>query len=268
MEQNSEFMKQLMDAADIPTNAPTEIVSVSREYYRHPVGTYLGVMGPFRYKFTDVEGKKCEPTDPGASLARIIERIYMVKYFGTPTEQTEKIIFPSFPSVEQIKEIKSEQLYFAVNLETNPKYSWKAPKLFEDFVAPDVGEQSKLVVASSNPQVKQKVFKPERLAFYNGCWVKLEIVAAKSGNAYLDTISLVNQPRVNVPEMNALKVEMDKKIEAEIEARKAAEKSLEQSAGQAQNAQSAVSSVDNVFGAAGQDNSGFDVGDDDGDLPF
>lgn len=246
----SSFEDALYGAYEIPENVPGEVKSDSPEYYKHPKGLYVGVIGTLQYKFEGPDGKKCDGSTPGAVAVRCILKVLIKKYNGEvgPGSLSVPILGDSL----DIPDGKTApELYYPIMFSLKRADQWKAEKLLGEFTIPEIHDSQ---------LVKDKIVRYKKFPLYLGLSVSFVIEhGEKKGSPYVSQLALLNIPRMEIDKVIETEQMIMAKLQAEIDARKS---------DAAVNAPIPDKSVDEIF--AGQLGDTADIGEfgKDDDLPF
>jgi hypothetical protein len=212
---SDEFWNEM--GIELPNDAPQSVETTNQSYYKHPIGTYTAFIGRLTAKYKDSEGKRCEPTDVGASFSHFILPLWIKKFMGSnaqPTiEQliTDKLELPNRPITE---------CYFPIVIMANDKKRmWQYHRMFESFKVIDKPELTVVKSNPANPQKKSMDFKA--LATYVGIPVKfvLDNSKSKKGNAYLDSLMIESLSRPPIETLKGFELAVNTKVEAERQSR-------------------------------------------------
>lgn len=219
----------LMDVGyELPDNAPKQVEGESREYYRHPPGTYLGFIGKITAKFKDPAGKRCESDEPGATFSHYILTLWIRKFLGNaqdPVGQqliTEDLKLPARPVAE---------LHFPVVLFNEPARLWSNKLMFDKWKIPGHDKYDIIKVSPSNPA--NKITNYNGFPAYYGlpCKFTLTFKAESEKQArYIDGgVEILDyNARIPLDRLKQFEAEVDALIEkerAEREAERAASRS-------------------------------------------
>jgi hypothetical protein len=202
---------------ELPDGVPQQVESTTNEYYKHPIGVYSGFAGRLTAKYKDSDGKRCEPTDVGASFSHFIFPLWIKKFMGSNAEPTmlqyitDQLILPNRPIVE---------CYFPIVIMANdPKRMWQYHRMFESF---RIIDRPELTVVKANPaDSKKKTMDFKALATYLGVSIKwvLDNSKSKKGNAYLDSLLIESFDRPPAELFKKFETAVEQKVKAEREAR-------------------------------------------------
>lgn len=206
----SSFEDALYGAYDIPQNVPGEVKSDSPEYYKHPKGTYVGIIGTLQYKFEGPDGKKCDAGTPGAVAVRCILKVLLKRFNGEiDNPQMEQILGDSL-DIPQGR--KAAELYYPVMLSLKRSDQWKTEKLFSEFRVHDIDDSQ---------IVKDKIVRYKKFPLYLGLSVSLTVEhGEKKGSPYVSQMALLNVPRMEIDKVVETEKEIMVRLQDEINARK------------------------------------------------
>jgi len=206
---------------EMPVGVESVTAEGGFEYYKFPAGLYRAVFGKMRPLYRNADKKSCEPTDIGAKLYSFQNYLWVTQYLGTSTHPEKKDILIVKDSGIVIPEVQQmAELYYSNFISYLPEEQWREHKKFESFVIPGHEQHRIISPDPANPSKKKTNFK--NFPFYYGMTVEFNLVLSAKGNPYMDSFKLITDAqRVPVDMMKALEVEVDARIQREIEARKA-----------------------------------------------
>ncbi len=171
MGQYDDFGDVLVPDFDMPQGVPDKVEGEARQYYRHPVGTYLGFVGKTVHKFVNAEGKYVEASEPGAVYKNSMLQLWISKFLGGSENPVgEVIITPDL----KIPDRPMQECYFPVSLTTDPKWLWKMVNSFKNWKIP--GHQKFDVIQPSQTNPANKVMHLASFPAYQGLPVKFTLV--------------------------------------------------------------------------------------------
>lgn len=231
---------------ELPADIPEVVEGQEIQYYRHPIGTYYGVVGKLKFKYVDANDKKCEPTDVGARLRRSIMPIWITEFLGTPEQPQQKMVIPKEMIIPA--EFTTPEIYYPVLIDMG-KDIWKSFKYFDPW------RVNGHIVVAPHPQKKSiKTLNVKQLAYYYGvhCKFKLSPWQNKDGkeSIILDgAIELINQPRVPAALLNTLEKAYEEKQEQEFKQRREEADNIQQSVPDTDFDEGLADDIDNIFTA-------------------
>ena len=185
------------------------IKSEGFEYYKHPGGTYRGIMGKIIVKYKDINGKKCEPTDMGARLSHYINVLWITEYLGTSgNPKNAQILLPTAEKIQLPKGVPTAELYFPFMISTDPKWQWSIHQKFENFIIPG-HEESRIVIVNPN-KMTEKFTNVRAFPYYYGMPIQFDIeIGEKKGSSYLANIKLAGGVESRIPLEKMAQLEKD-----------------------------------------------------------
>lgn len=186
MGEHSDFADFQFPELNIPANITGQMEGQAREYYKHPLGTYLGFVGKTLFKFRNREGKSCEATELGAIHHNTSVQFWNYKFLGSPANPvgeviiTPELVLPERPIAE---------CYFPLTIMNDPKQLWAHLKRFAAWKIP--GHPNYDIVAPSPNNPANKILNIRAFAAYQGLPVKYTLVQGagkdgKEGSIYID----------------------------------------------------------------------------------
>jgi len=149
MAEERDFMMDI--GYELPSNAPKQVEGESREYYRHPPGTYLGFIGKITAKFKDPSGKRCEADDTGATFSHYILNLWIRKFLGNAQDPVgQQVITDDL----KIPDRPISELYFPVVLFNEPTRLWSNKLMFDKWKIPGHDKYSIIQASPNNPANK------------------------------------------------------------------------------------------------------------------
>ena len=198
----------LYGAYDIPENAPKEVKSDSPEYYKHPKGSYTAIIGSMQFKFENMNGKKCEPNDLGATAVRTILKLLIKSY--TNEEGVQEQLLGNDLHVPDDR--TAPELYFPLMLSLKRTDQWRIEKMLGEFVIPEI---------ANSEIVKDKLVRYGKIQLYFGLTVKFVIQhGEKKGSPYIESIALLNEPREDIEHVKEVEKMISDKMQSEIDMKK------------------------------------------------
>lgn len=200
-----------------------DVKAEQTEYYRHPAGIYKGVFGKLEPRYKNLDGKRCEPEEPGAYLSHFIAKILLLSYHKD--KEVKKILSYHKSGTHMEKKpdmfiaplgVKPVELYFPLTISYSPKEQWRNIKLFEKFIVNNVK-----IVEVGNKQT-EKVIKFKNFPFFYGYGVDLVIAESKKGSTYAESLTL-NGEIYNKLAVSEMENKIDEMIKEEINRNKNAE---------------------------------------------
>lgn len=191
------------------------------EYYQHPLGIYMALVGRLKIGYKNLNNEKCEPDEPGAYISYFNLPLWITRFLGTTTTPENKSLLEPkddkiiIPTVQQAAE-----LYFNVYLSYAPKDQWSIHQKFSSFHLS--GHENMSIVRQNPAKPTEKVTNFRAFPAYYGMQVKfvLDNAKSKTGKTYLGSVELLTAPRISGTAMNQLEQDVQMMIEKEIAARK------------------------------------------------
>lgn len=202
----------------LPNHIP-EIVSESGGFYQHPIGTYMGFVGKPLFKFKNAQGMYVEPDVTGAKYSHTVLQLWILKYLGTP-EQPVSIQFVSSDVNKHLilPDRPIAECYYPLIVAGTPNMQWKNKALFQRWSIPNHPEYNIIQSVANNPAKFSTNVK--NLVYYVGSHINFSIISGKNGGSFVNTVDLVNLPRIPKETLTAFFKLIDKKFEEQREQRK------------------------------------------------
>jgi len=134
---------------EIPEDTPKNVEAEGFQYYRHPMGLYMGFVGKIIAKYKDSEGHRCEREAIDAKFNNYSLPIWIIKSLGNlenPLDETlihpETLTLPPRPTAE---------IYFPIFISATPKDQWTLKKMFENWKIPGHNKYDIIAPSPANP---------------------------------------------------------------------------------------------------------------------
>lgn len=209
-------MTDFMDTLgyELPEDARQEVEAEGFQYYRHPIGLYMGFIGKITPKYKDAEGNKCEQETAGAVLAHYMLALWITKSLGGLEHPTDEVII--HPETLALPNRPLAETYFGQFLTRVPADQWKFRKMFESWRIPEHEKYNIIRPAANNPANIVTSF--ASFPAYYGLPIKFHLTAKDpSKGRYIDgEISIMSyEKRLPMEKLKAFEEIVDAKVAAE-----------------------------------------------------
>lgn len=143
----SDFMETL--GYEMPEDTPKNVEAEGFQYYRHPIGLYMGFVGKIIAKYKDSDGHRCEREAIGAQFNNYSLPIWITKALGNLEAPTDEILI--HPATLVLPTRPTAEIYFPIFISAIPKNQWTLKKMFENWKIPGHNKYDIIAPSPVNP---------------------------------------------------------------------------------------------------------------------
>jgi len=208
----SDFMEVL--GYEMPEGAPKSVEAEGYQYYRHPIGLYMGFIGKLAAKYKDSEGHRCEREAVDAKFSNYSLPLWITKSLGNLEIPTDEILI--HPETLAIPNRPVAEIYFPIFISAIPNDQWRLKKMFENWKIPEHNKYDIIAPSAANPANTVTNF--ASFPAYYGLPVKFYLTAKDLAKSrYVDGgIEVVSyDKRISMEKLNIFEDLITAKIELE-----------------------------------------------------
>lgn len=134
---------------EMPEDTPKQVEAEGFQYYRHPMGLYMGFVGKLIAKYKDSEGHRCESEAIDAKFSHYSIPLWITKALGNLEHPSDEVLIHPDTLLLPAKPIT--EIYFPIFISVEPKNQWTLKKMFENWSIPGHDKYNIIVPSTANP---------------------------------------------------------------------------------------------------------------------